>query len=174
MIEDSLLDEWIANPKLITPEIGRMLAEQTKRLQRNSTQIYVFTQQTFDVWDKKYGDPADTEITPEKFRNWTIEKAVNADYYVAYGKSRLMPQDKPVSQPPIIAPAPVTPTAPKRKVTNQDVINAFFEVYGENEYWGQMVKALGNELPYEMTNNRVLYFVALDKLPRDVNNALGI
>jgi len=78
MIEESLLDEWAANPKIVTPELLRMLISQLKVYQRNSSVIYVFPQQFFD------GNPANA-ITPDKLRGFVLEQAVNGDYYFAAG-----------------------------------------------------------------------------------------
>jgi len=44
MIEESLLDEWAENPKMVTSELLRMLISQLKVYQRNSSVIYVFPQ----------------------------------------------------------------------------------------------------------------------------------
>jgi len=108
MIEDSLLDEWSSNPKLVTAELLRMLISQLKVYQRNSSVIYVFPQQFFE------GDP-ENSITPERLKGFVIEKATNGDYYFAAGVSRLMMRDGtvPVNNAPVVAVPPLKP-APKR------------------------------------------------------------
>lgn len=172
MIEETLLKEWIANPKLITLEIGQMLAEGYLRMQRNTAHIFIFAPQFFDVADNKYATPEDTAITPEKMRGWMVDKTVNADTYVVFG-NRMLPQDKPVSNPPVVAPPP----APKKWISNQMVVNAFYEVYGGDKAWEEMKLALGAELRDRMVaseSDRIATFTALEKLPRDVNNLLGI
>lgn len=171
MIEESLLDEWATRAESLTKEQVLMLISQLKIYQRNSTIIYVFPQQFFDVADNKIGTPEDTLITPEKLRGFVVEKAVNADYYFAPGISKLMTRDNlPVRQPPIVTP----PVKPGRIVTNQEIINAFYEVYGDDG-WSELVRAVGADLANnEMANNRIMTFVALEKLPQAVSKALNL
>ena len=170
MIEEILLDEWAGRPDKLTKEQVLMLISQLKMYQRNSTIVFVFPQQFFDVADNKLASPKDTVITPEKLRGFVIEKTVNADYYFAAGQSKIMTRyNLPVNQPPIITPPP----KPSRIITNQEVINAFYEVYDEGAAWGEMVKYVGSQLANEMAANRIMTFTALEKLPEAVNKILN-
>lgn len=132
VIEESLLDEWVANPKMVTPELLRMLISQLKVYQRNSSVIYVFPQQFFE------GTP-ENSITPEKLRGFVVEKAVNGDYYFAAGVSRVMMRDGtvPVNNAPVVA---VPPIKPARVIVNQDVINAFYNAFPDDG-WSALVVA---------------------------------
>jgi hypothetical protein len=156
MIEESLLDEWIAHPELMSRELISMVVSQLKAIQRNTTIIYVFPQAFFE------GNP-DNAITPEKLRGFILEKSANADLYFAGGVSRLFDRSgDPVSNPPAPIPAPtkITPIITKR-ITVQDVINAFYSVFG-NDYWTHISAAglsdvLGNHArKSEFTMHNVL------------------
>ena len=161
MIPSELLDEWIAYPKKITPEIGRMLAEQVKQMQRNTTFVYVFTQQFFD------GTP-ENRITPDMLEGFTMERMINADWAVALGQSRLMMRqgESPVSNPPTATPAKVEP--PPKAITVQDVINAFDFQYGD-KIWTEWSRAgLG------AISDRYAPFTMYELLPKEIRSILNV
>jgi len=163
VIEETLLDEWSANPKMVTPELLRMLISQLKVYQRNSSVIYVFPQQFFD------GNPANA-ITPERLKGFVVERATNGDYYFAAGVSRLMLRDGtvPVNNAPVVA---VSPTKPVRVIVNQDLINAFYAAFPDDG-WGALVVA-GLEFA---ANDRMGTFPPerVGALPGEVKKVLGI
>ena len=164
MIPSELLDEWIADPKKITPEIGRMLAEGYKRMQVNTTQIFVFPAQFFEWADNKIGTPEDTEITPEKFRHWLTEESLTGDVRVAFGKAKVFAQ--PVTNPPTATPAKVEP--PPKAITVQDVINAFDFQYGE-KMWSEWSRAgLG------AISDRYAPFTMYELLPKEIRSILNV
>lgn len=171
MIDEFTLDEWSAQADKLSKEQVLMLISQLKAYQRNSTIVYVFPQQFFDVSDNKFGATSDAMITPEKLRGFVLEKTVNADYYFA-SATKMMPQDQPVSQPPIVTPPPPKPK-PQRIITNQEVINAFFEIHGDNG-WSELVKVVGSwAANYEMAENRIMTFVNPEILPKEVIDVLS-
>ena len=64
---------------------------------------------------------------------------------------------------------------PVKMITNQMVFNAFFKVYGGDDYWNQLTLAVGGQdVATQMAANRDGAFVALEKLPVAVNDLLGI
>lgn len=62
---------------------------------------------------------------------------------------------------------------PKPKITNQQVINAFYSVYGGKEYWDRLISALGEVQANGLAANRDALFVDLEKLPEAVNTELA-
>ena len=61
--------------------------------------------------------------------------------------------------------------SPKR-ITNQQVFNAFYRVYGGDSYWTRLVGTVGQIEADRMAANRDSAFVELEKLPKEVSDDL--